>query len=83
KTGVNFVVSALPKEKALDRQRGFDRPGLDGNQPLKMNPAFSLAFNDRGVAFAAKGEFDRAITDYNQSLKLNSAYSVAFYNRGN
>ena len=40
------------------------------------------AFNNRGNAYAHKGENDRAIQDYDQVLRLNPSYGDAFVNRG-
>ena len=40
------------------------------------------AFNNRGNAFAKKGELDRAIRDYDDALKIKSNYADAFHNRG-
>jgi tetratricopeptide (TPR) repeat protein len=44
--------------------------------------AAAIAYNNRGIARALKGEYDLAIEDYDFALKLNSTYSKAFNNRG-
>lgn len=43
----------------------------------------TLAFNNRGIAYFAKGDFDRAIEDYSQAIKLSPQFNAAFNNRGN
>jgi tetratricopeptide (TPR) repeat protein len=40
------------------------------------------AYNNRGVAYKAKGDLNRAIADYNQAIALDPKYAVAYYNRG-
>ena len=42
----------------------------------------AIAYNNRGNAYAAKGDYDRAIQDFDQSIKLNPAYAKPFNNRG-
>ena len=41
------------------------------------------AYNNRGLAYARKGDFDEAIEDYNQAIELNPKSAVAYQNRGN
>ena len=40
------------------------------------------AFNDRGIAYGAKGDHDRAIKDFDQVVKLDAKNAVALNNRG-
>src|SRR5262249_21979685 len=42
----------------------------------------SMAFNNRGYAYARLGEFDRAMADLNEALKLDPQNPLAFINRG-
>lgn len=39
-------------------------------------------FNNRGMAYRAKGELDRAIQDYSQAIKLNGKLALLYNNRG-
>src|SRR5689334_10187574 len=34
-------------------------------------PALPIAYNNRGNAYAARGDYDRAILDFDRSIKLN------------
>lgn len=43
----------------------------------------SMAFYNRGNAYAARGDFDRAIGNYDEAIKHNPEMAVAFSNRGN
>jgi tetratricopeptide (TPR) repeat protein len=47
-----------------------------------LNPELADAYNNRGIAYAGKGELDRAIEDYNTAIKLNPELADAYYNRG-
>ena len=38
--------------------------------------------NNRGVAYAEKGDYDRAIEGYTEAIQLNPDYVYAYYNRG-
>jgi lipoprotein NlpI len=40
------------------------------------------AFNDRGIAYGAKGDHDRAIKDFDQVVKLDAKNAIALNNRG-
>jgi lipoprotein NlpI len=39
-------------------------------------------YNNRGVAYQAKGDLDRAIADYSEAIRLNPKYVLAFTGRG-
>jgi len=40
------------------------------------------AYNDRGLAFAHKGDFDRANADLTQAIQIDPKYFAAYFNRG-
>ena len=43
-----------------------------------------VRLNNRGNAYASRGEFDRAIQDFDEAVNARSrSYAIAFYNRGN
>lgn len=42
----------------------------------------AVAFNNRGLAYARKGQLDRAIDDYDTAIRLKADYAEAYYDRG-
>jgi len=38
---------------------------------IKRNPKDAAAFNNRGIAYKAKGDLDRAIADLNEAIRLS------------
>ena len=42
-----------------------------------------MAYNNRGNAYASRGEAQKAISDYNEAVRINPNFGAAFNNRGN
>ncbi len=49
-----------------------------GSNPQNL----AVAFNNRGLAFRAKGEVARALADYDEAVRLDPGYAGVFNNRG-
>ncbi len=41
-----------------------------------------VAYNNRGLAYAKKGQYDQAISDFTKALEINPRFTAAYYNRG-
>ena len=41
-----------------------------------------MAYYNRGVAYARKGQLDKAISDYTRAMEINPKCALAYYNRG-
>ena len=50
---------------------------------IKLDPNYAAAYNNRGNAWAMKGECGKAIEDFTKAIELNPRFAVAYYNRGN
>ena len=49
---------------------------------IKLQPNFSEAYNNRGIAYEDKGKLDQAIQDYNKAIELKPDLAEAYNNRG-
>jgi regulator of sirC expression with transglutaminase-like and TPR domain len=47
-----------------------------------LDPEYTYAFNNRGLAYAKLKQFEKAIQDYNQAIELNPKDADAFIDRG-
>ena len=60
----------------------FDRALNDFTEAIRLNPANSNAYNNRGHAYRAKSHFDRAIADHTEAIRLDPSNANAYNNRG-
>ncbi len=59
------------------------RDEIDGySQAIHLNPQFTQAYNNRGVAYEKIGDHRAALRDFDQTLKLDPGAVAAYYNRG-
>jgi tetratricopeptide (TPR) repeat protein len=49
---------------------------------IKLNPAFAIAYRDRGLVFLEQGKYDQAIAELSVAIKLDSTDAEAFSMRG-
>jgi tetratricopeptide (TPR) repeat protein len=49
---------------------------------IRENPRNAAAYNNRGLAYADKGDYDRAIADHSKSIEMNRNDDKAYSNRG-
>ena len=72
------IAALLTGKKASisKRLRTFDKA-------IELNPDIADAYNNRGIAYAGKGEFERAIADYDKAIKFKPDVADAYNNRGN
>ena len=75
---VEFVSLGI---KHLEEQ-DFDRAIENFTRALRLNPAYSEAYNNRGIAFQNKGEPEKALTDFKRAIELDPNFFYAFINRG-
>jgi tetratricopeptide (TPR) repeat protein len=53
------------------------------SKTAEQTPGSSLAHNNLGLAYLARGERDLAVKEYNRAIELNSNYAEAYVNIGN
>ena len=65
-----------------EKQQWRDKAIEHYTEAIGLNPELADAYNNRGIAYADKGDFDRAIQDYNAAITLNPQHTNAYNNRG-
>jgi hypothetical protein len=55
----------------------------DYNKAIQLNPAYTLAYNNRGIIKGSIRDYEGAIADFNKAVELEPGYADAIYNRGN
>ena len=50
-------------------------------EAIHIDPKSALAFYNRGIAYARKGDIDKAIADYTEAIGLDPKMAQAFSNR--
>src|ERR1700722_14189743 len=68
--------NAFPPDVSIDGCSAMIQSGTESPQNVPV------VYNNRGVAYRAKGELDRVIADYTEAIKLDPKYDVAYHNRG-
>jgi Flp pilus assembly protein TadD len=49
---------------------------------MRLRPDYAEAYNNRGAAYAGKGDRSRAMADFNEALRLRPDYAEAHANLG-
>jgi len=52
------------------------------NEAIKLDPAYTDAYINRGNSYRDTGDNDKAILDYNKAIKLQPDYALSYNNRG-
>jgi tetratricopeptide (TPR) repeat protein len=73
-----FRLGWLYQEPVYDNQRAMEAY----TQAITLDPAYAIAYNNRGIARFAQGDVAGAIADYTQAITLEPAYAAAYHNRG-
>jgi len=79
-TAEEYVSRAMHKQEEFE---DFDGAILDFTHAIKLNPAYVTAYNNRGNAYASKGDWEHAMADWGETLRLDPNYFPAYNNRGN
>jgi tetratricopeptide (TPR) repeat protein len=89
---VAFVVSqSSPDGRAQSRleegNSAYDSQSYDYaidryDEAIRLKPDYGEAYNNRGLAYQAKGSTDQAIADFAEAIRLNPGLGEAYYNRG-
>ena len=80
--GVTCQERADSTKNLTEKQEWYDKAIVHYTEAINLNPEHVNAYNNRGVAYANKGEIDAAIQDYNKAIDLNPEDAEAYNNRG-
>ena len=80
--GLNSQGEAEEAETLEGKHEHYKEAIRHYTEALKLKSDFAIAYNNRGNAYADKGDFDPAIQDYNTAIELNPNFTEAYYNRG-
>jgi tetratricopeptide (TPR) repeat protein len=58
--------------------RNYGRAIDDLDTAIRLNPSFSAAFLNRGVAYGLRDEHDRAIADLTEAIRLDPTFAAAY-----
>lgn len=75
---VEYVSAGI---KLLEKQE-FGGAIENFTKAIKLNPKYSEAYNNRGIAYTGKGDSEKALADYNAAIELDPEFFYAFINRG-
>ncbi|MCC6617136.1 MAG: tetratricopeptide repeat protein [Anaerolineae bacterium] len=79
-TAEDYFIRAIQKQ---DEFEDLDGAIADFGHAIKLNPEYVMAYNNRGNAYALKGNMEGAIADWNETLRLDPCCFPAYNNRGN
>ena len=80
--GVTCQQHAASARDRAEKQQWYDKAVVHYTAAIDLNPEFTEAYTNRGVAYGNKGEFDRAIQDYDTAIDLNPQNAESYNNRG-
>ena len=67
-----------PEEKQQESKNAI----MHYTKAIELKSDYADAYNNRGIAYANKGDLDSAITDYTKAIELKPNYADAYNNRG-
>ena len=51
-------------------------------EAISIDPKYTAAYYDRGIAYRRIGDYNRAIADYTQAIALDPESALSYYQRG-
>ncbi len=62
--------------------QNYDRAIDKYDEAIRLKPDYADAYNNRGLAYQARGNTDQAIADFGEAIRLNPGLGQAYSNRG-
>jgi tetratricopeptide (TPR) repeat protein len=64
-------------------KKDYDRAIVNYTEAIRLDPKYTIAYNDRGAAYSNKNDYNRAIADYTEAIRLDPKLALPYKNRGN
>ena len=61
----------------------YDEALKDYDKAIELDPNYTFAYNNRGLAFYKLDKFEEALKDYDKAIELDPSYTFVYNNRGN
>jgi tetratricopeptide (TPR) repeat protein/predicted small secreted protein len=78
----SYILSSTGGQITEAQNRVYEQAIADFTEAIRLDPDNAVAYRERGVVYALRGDTDKAIADLNQAIGLNPQYAFAYYNRG-
>lgn len=60
----------------------YEQEIADYTKAIELNPSYTEAYSNRGLAHAEQGDYELAFADLNQAIELDPKFAFAYNNRG-
>jgi Tfp pilus assembly protein PilF len=80
--GILWCIVALLAGLSFQRNKVWSSDLSLWEDVVSGSPHKARPYNNRGLAYDARGRFEQAIADYNKALEINPKYVNAYDNRG-
>jgi len=81
--GINMARVYLERGLFYKNHNEWDAAIHEFNEAIRLDPAYTLAFQCRGELYRDKKDYDLAIADFTRVIRLDPDYKWAYFNRGN
>jgi tetratricopeptide (TPR) repeat protein len=76
------VLSNAGRQLKKEEQRAYEQAITDFTETIRLDENNVVAYLDRGVTYAQKGDYDKAIADFTEAIRLDPNFAVAYNDRG-
>ena len=60
----------------------YEKAIADHNQAIEINPEYTKAYNNRGIAYTELKQYKQAMADFDLAIEIDPKYAETYFNRG-